>query len=402
MQNPILNIPTKNTGDLFTPEEMNQIVDTIIQLGENFENLTITNLSELNTSELRYTNYGVSSSELFQGYSRFLLEIKPLGKYSTSQPFLQTITLLNKKSYKRTGRYINNSLIFDNWEETTGGGGGNVEESTFQEGFVTGIQVGSLPSNTELSGLNALQALELILAKPELFPSLSVPTTSLSLSVGSTYIKVGTSLSGLLLTGSLNRGYIDPYYGGDPPYVQVPRSGQLINHRYSGYNIDTPIDTQSNVSLDFTMPFGACTWYLTSYYETGLQPLSSRGKNYDSALPAGSVTATPITIFGVYPFYATTQSISSYTEQSLQANGSDIIVDLVSEISPNKQTVKIPEVWGNISTIYMFNSVSNVWGTTNLFSTFDSETSEVINGINYRVFTHKGLLIGARRLKFKV
>lgn len=151
------------------------------------------------------------------------------------------------------------------------------------------------------------------------------------------------------------------------------------------------------------MKVGANIWTCLAGYAAGPQPVGSKGTPYGTALEAGYTSTKTITITGVYPIQATSVKIATTTKQTLQAHGTDIIVDLAGEDSSgNKQTVEIPQAWGTITKLYQYNTLSNNWDAIDLTLFKKTETTLQINSnsVPYFTYTNVGSQIGRRKLKF--
>jgi hypothetical protein len=149
---------------------------------------------------------------------------------------------------------------------------------------------------------------------------------------------------------------------------------------------------------------GAQSWTSAVAYDAGEQPLNSIGGNYDSPLAAGTTSAITKTITGVYPTFATTSTISTLTQQSLQSMTTYEQVSMVTEAgSADKQTIEIPDAWSTITGLQQFNTLSSTWDTI-LLSTFTGPTpiTRTIqsNTVDYNRYIHNGPITGARQLRF--
>ena len=71
---------------------------------------------------------------------------------------------------------------------------------------------------------------------------------------------------------------------------------------------------------------------------------------------------------------------------------------MVADSGTDKQTVQFPTVWGTLSAVQQYNTLSGQYDTID--KTTFTETSETVNGISYKQYTYNGSSIGARRLKF--
>ena len=106
---------------------------------------------------------------------------------------------------------------------------------------------------------------------------------------------------------------------------------------------------------------GAQSWTARVAYDAGQQPLSSKGNNFNSPLPAGQTSIITRTITGVYPPFATTVALGTLTKQSLQSMSQYVQVSLVTESGGGgqKQTVDIPDAFSTITGIQQFNTLNN-------------------------------------------
>lgn len=218
----------------------------------------------------------------------------------------------------------------------------------------------------------------------ELWPTLTPPYLDFSIGY-SGFKEVGDEIN-VVFTTLFNRGTISPAYGTDGL-----RAGSLIGYQYEG------LEGIHHVKV------GANIWTCLAGYAAGPQPVGSKGTPYGTALEAGYTSTKTITITGVYPIQATSVKIATTTKQTLQAHGTDIIVDLAGEDSSgNKQTVEIPQAWGTITKLYQYNTLSNNWDAINLTLFKKTETTLQINSnsVPYFTYTNVGSQIGRRKLKF--
>jgi hypothetical protein len=74
----------------------------------------------------------------------------------------------------------------------------------------------------------------------------------------------------------------------------------------------------------------------------------------------------------------------------------------VAEDGTNKQKLQVPDVWGTLSKLEQYNTLSGLYDIINI-NTFTVTTTNVdVNGniILYKVYTHNGATIGSRKLRF--
>lgn len=164
--------------------------------------------------------------------------------------------------------------------------------------------VGGLLKGTKVSDLEGKTFSELVdeVLFPTVVPVLTNPTADLSLT-GSTLREVGAAAPSLYdLSARLNRGSI--VLVGE---LQNLRSGELdYDKSYVFVNNDS-----SNKLLPETMPLGMTSYKFRAYYEAGPQPYDNKGNAYDAPLPAGYVDSNVVTVYGTYPWYATTAGASA-------------------------------------------------------------------------------------------
>lgn len=184
------------------------------------------------------------------------------------------------------------------------------------------------------------------------------------------------------------------------------RCGNVVRYVFSGNGLNVENITSNLTSLatlsNYEIINGNQNWNCTVYFNEGIQPKTSYGNNYDAPYPAGNIVSVNRTVTGVYPFFATTNNIATYTKRPLAAHGSQIVVDMVAENVTNKQSIQVPVIWGVLSRIEQFNELSNQWDIININSFTQTSTILNINGynVNYNVYTHNSSLIGSRRLRF--
>jgi hypothetical protein len=241
-----------------------------------------------------------------------------------------------------------------------------------------------------------------IFLNPTLYPTLVDPNSNMSKSPTQTYREIGEVLD-VILTTNFNRGVINPQYTALEPY----RSGIPNTYTWSGVGVPSSPIPSTNLSdtqtaSGYVIVPGTQTWSCIVSYDEGVQPKDSKGDDYNSPLPAGSLPAVNQSIIGVYPIFATTAVIGTLTKQSLQATGSTITTNMVAESGGNKQTIDIPDNWGGITTLQQYNTLSGSWDTIDLSTFTISFVTNVIQGnvVNYTRYTHNGANIGARQLRW--
>jgi len=237
---------------------------------------------------------------------------------------------------------------------------------------------------------------------PELDPTLTNPSNGFSISP-SGLREIGETIATITLSATFNKGSISPAYG-----TTGFRSGDPNNYVYTGTgatdNASTALTDTETVS-SYTVLQGSNSWTGAVDYDAGPQPLTSKGNNFNSPLPAGTTSAITRTITGVYPVFATTSAIGTLTKQSLQVMTTYIQVSMVAETgNGDKQTIDIPDAWSTITGLQQFNTLSGTWDAIALSSFTTSATTQTIQGnsVNYTKYTYNDNTIGARQLRFTV
>lgn len=187
-----------------------------------------------------------------------------------------------------------------------GGGGG---DAVLSDDLTTAISVGGIDSGVTYEAGTPLETLLRDLLEPTLFPTLTNPSASITYN-SSQYYEVKSSVSAMQATVALNRGSINPQYTAESSY----RSGEATGYAIATSGADTEYSDSSESSGVFSVPAltrstkGNIVVTGTASYAQGTQPKDSKGNNYDSPLPAGSVIANKTLAFIQAYFYGASNS----------------------------------------------------------------------------------------------
>lgn len=208
------------------------------------------------------------------------------------------------------------------WENGAGGGGGSAELS---DDLTTAISVGGIDSGVTYEAGTPLETLFRDLLEPTLYPTLTNPSASISYTTMQ-YCEVKGSIEAIKSTILLNRGNISPSYG-----TSGYRSGAATGYSIASSGADTEYSDSSASSDTFNVPAltrstkGTIVLTGTVSYAQGEQPKDSKGNNYQSPLPAGSVSASKTVTFIQAYFYGASNSstVSDFTglAKSVTAKG---------------------------------------------------------------------------------
>lgn len=267
------------------------------------------------------------------------------------------------------------------------------------------IAVGGYPVGTTFNAQTVTQMFD-GLFNPELFPNLTNPSSSFSLTQEGMQ-EIGAVLPSLNFSASFSRGSISPAYG-----TSGFRSGLPNQYIYTGVGLSTKaLSTLSdtNTVSNYTVISGAQSWTGRVAYDVGEQPKSSKGNDFSTPLAAGNTSSITRTITGVYPYFATTVGITTQTKQALASHAATYFqANVVAESGGDKQTVWLPAAFSTIVGIQFYNTVSSTWDwlggskTNSLLLFTVTNENLTINGssVSYKKYMHNSATIGARQLRF--
>lgn len=270
----------------------------------------------------------------------------------------------------------------ENLKEALEGAGFTANYETDLDPELTTVNaLGGIPANTPVSKYKSKPLSKVIddLLFPTIQPTIVAPSINLSLKT-STVREMFTNtpvLSEFTLTwnpGSIKIG----------SKSQGTRAGAKTAEKvYMG------TETNEVTSTPGTIIGSTSNYYYKVEYAEGPQPLDSKGGNATTGkLPAGSLTSSAVTVYGVYPFYATTTdaNITNKTVTKLPLTKEKIFtVTLAAEASDSKHVFKLPHT---ITKIELKDPFGN-WVSQKL-EEFPSTTETIdVNGhdTTYNVYT---------------
>jgi hypothetical protein len=280
---------------------------------------------------------------------------------------------------------------------------------TYTNASPTPISLGGVSQGTTFNAKTMKDMWDMLLY-PELFPTLTAPSASISVDASEGLHEIGEQIESIDFTTTFNRGAITPAYGTSGYRSGLPSSYTAHGPGFgSGFNTTSTALSHTDTINDYTIASGDNTWYYEVFYSAGEQPLSSKGNNYSTPLPAGSVVTNNFVITGVYPYFGTSVDIATLTKQALALHNAPYFqVNMVAESGGNKQKAAFSSSHSAITGVQFFNTVSNQWewingSKANSLSAFTTSATQItINGasVNYTVYTWNGATVGARQLRF--
>jgi hypothetical protein len=283
-----------------------------------------------------------------------------------------------------------------------GGSGGTYSNSSLTPIDFPNEDNPNIPAGSSFTNKTFSEMMDLMLY-PELNPTLSNPSNTLSISP-SGFQEIKDTIT-ITLSATFSKGSISPAYG-----TTGFRSGDPNEYNYSGTGVsDNPSTslTDSETISNYEIQSGANTWGGSVDYDAGPQPKTSKDNNFGSALPAGTTSTISKTITGVYPVWATKNSITSTNKLTLQSMSSLIEVTMAAENdSGDKQILEVPTGFSTITGLQEYNPNTGQWQTAP-FSTFTNNGTITHNdpqgnSVNYTQYEHNGTKTGQRDLRFLV
>ena len=180
------------------------------------------------------------------------------------------------------------------------------------------LEVGGIADQQVIPIGTDLQEFATLLLKKTYYPTFTLP--SFSLTYPTSTREVG-SASPITLTFNYNDGNIVGATSGGiwvPTASQGGRSGPAISYTINGIT-----QAGNTLSVSPILTAGATQFSGTVTYGIGIQPLDSKGVNYDDPYPAGTSPPQQTTITGIYPYFwhKSTSPITSAGMQTAIANG---------------------------------------------------------------------------------
>ena len=284
---------------------------------------------------------------------------------------------------------IDNVSGVPTWKPSTGGSGGSDTFTGSAAIDVGGVKVGDSWEDAPLSDVvNAI-------INPELFPTFVNPSFSFTSTVNG-FREVG-SVTDITFNVNFSRGSITPQYSAENNY----RSGLPTTYNYNG-PVGSEVKanntlTDTKTITGYSIAIGNNTFSCSVDYSIGTQPKSSKGNDYNTPLPAGTLAAKSVTITGVYPVY---NGIGTLSKIPLQAHGTSIVVNAPADmvVGGNRFTIQYPNVWsGKTPVVQQENELSKAWDNQNMSEYVITDIN--ISGVPYKQVKYTGSGIGIRKLR---
>lgn len=260
-------------------------------------------------------------------------------------------------------------------------------KSTLSDNIATVNALGGIPAGTTVAQLKNKTFSQLFdeLIFPTVNPTFEAPTALLSLRNTSTtpiIQEVGTTGASVPVGASFNTVY-------DPGAIKIAgvkkqnRGGDLKANESFIYINNAPASKEFPTEI----PEGSIIYKYRAAYAQGPQPLDSKGNNYQTPLPAGTVDSAAVAIYGVYPYFTNKDNNEAFTKLALTIYNTLSAVKFKPE-GPNKHTFKLP-IRYTLTKVELLNTLSGKYEDygINKFT----KTTEHINvqgkQVKYTVYT---------------
>lgn len=260
-------------------------------------------------------------------------------------------------------------------------------KSALSDNIATVNVLGGIPSGTTVAQLKNKTFSQLFdeLIFPTVYPTFEGSTAFLSLKSTSTtpiIQEVGTTGASVPVAASFNTGY-------DAGAIKIAgvkkqnRCGALDPGSSFIYINNTP----TNKTFPTEIPEGAIIYKYRAAYQPGPQPLDSRGNNYKTPFPAGTVDSAPVIINGVYPYFTNKDNNETFAKLALTTSNTLSAVKFKAE-GPNKHTFKLPVKY-TLTKVELLNTLSGKYENYDI-NQFTKTTENIkVQGkqVSYAVYT---------------
>lgn len=268
------------------------------------------------------------------------------------------------------------------------GGGGSAE---LTGSLTAAIEVGGIEAGTSYEEGTSLETVLRDMLEPTLYPTLTNPSASLA-GTGNKLLETGASLN-VTITATFNRGSINPAYG-----TNGYRAGAA-----TGYSLNSGTSQAGNTWSE-TVTSSNRSFSASVSYAAGEQPKDSKGNNYNSPLPAGSINTNTVSYDFVDAMWANTSSIGTIAKLSLIAKSTkqrDMVFP--AQTVANPEVFDIPASW-TVTTVQVKNDLSGQYeDAADQFTITDTTHNDAGgNSVNYKRYTfNMGMATGSRTVRVK-
>lgn len=265
-------------------------------------------------------------------------------------------------------------------------GGGSTTKS-----ITAAIEVGGISAGTNYPIDTPIENIISDLLEPTLYPTLTNPSASMT-ATGAKLLEKGATLA-TTFTITFSRGSINPAYT-----TNGYRSGAATGYSLNGGT------SQAGNTFSETITESQLTYQGSVAYDAGEQPKDSKGGNYQSPLPAGSVNTNTINYEFVDAIWANTAAIGTVAKLALvskSAKQKDFAFP--AQTVANPEVFDIPASW-TVTAVQVKNDLSGQYeDAVSQFSVTDTTHNDAAgNSVAYKRYTFNlGYPTGARSVRVK-
>lgn len=260
-------------------------------------------------------------------------------------------------------------------------------KSALSDDIATVNALGGIPAGTTVAQLKNKTFSQLFdeLIFPTVNPTFEAPTATLRIKLPSTtpaVQEVGTTGASVPVAASFSTGY-------DAGAIKIAgvkkqnRGGALNSGSSFIYINNKP----TNKTFPTEIPEGDITYRYRAAYQQGPQPLDSKGNNYQTPLPAGTVDSATVTINGVYPYFTNKDNNETFAKLGL-TTANDLRVLKFKAEGPNKHAFKLPVKY-TLTKVELLNTLSGKYENYDI-NYFNKTTENIeVQGkqVEYAVYT---------------
>lgn len=284
---------------------------------------------------------------------------------------------------------IGDGLRFNEDGELEAVGGGGSSELT--EDLEASVTVGGITSGTEYEAGTSLEQIFRDMLNPVAYPVLTNPSVSLAGS-GNKLLEAGATLA-VTITATFSRGSINPAYD-----TSGYRSGAV-----QGYTLNNGTEQAGNTWSE-TVNANNKTFKCSARYAAGEQPKDSKGNDYNSPLPAGSVESGTVSYDFVDAMWANTSNIATVAKLSLVAKSTkQRDMTFPAQTAANPEVFDIPASW-TVTAVQVKNDLSGAWEDASSQFTVTDTAHDNAGGVStaYKRYTfNMGIGTGSRQIRVK-
>ena len=229
-------------------------------------------------------------------------------------------------------------------------------KSALADNIATVNALGGIPAGTTVAQLKNKTFSQLFdeLIFPTVNPTFEAPTAFLSLKSTSTtpiIQEVGTTGDSVPVAASFNVKY-------NPGAIKIAgvkkqdRGGALKSNESFIYINNNP----ANKNFPTEIPEGTIIYKYRAAYAQGPQPLDSKGNNYQTPLPAGTVDSGAVVVNGVYPYFTNKDDNKTFAKLALTIYDTLSVVKFKAE-GPSKHAFKLPAKY-TLTKVELLNTLS--------------------------------------------